>query len=144
MSIDVVRKTVFRYIVAEKIQVLDRLRPILYILLNHHPKNVKTIGSSISRVWRGIFLSLFVLATWIFFVSDGWFCMKQKSDLKTVALPFSLLLGAFAMKLIYISFWLNGDQVISIISLLQKIVENRKKFYFLWFFKVFSYSFMQI
>lgn len=115
---------------ADKFEVLDKFRPYLYNLLNQHPKNRKSVGSSIfSNIWRKILLSLLIFATWIYFVSDGWFCLKQKSDLKIVAQPFSLLLGGFAMKLIYISIVLNGDRVIAIIDFLQTIVEKRKIFF---------------
>lgn len=114
---------------ADKFKVLDKFRPLLYIVLNR--KNDQNIGSAvkINNVWRKIFLSLFIIGTWIYFVSNGWFCLKQKSDLKIVAQPFSLLLGAFAMKLIYISIVLNGDRIAAIIDFLQRIVENRKRFF---------------
>lgn len=116
----------------DKIQVLIKFRPFLFILLNFLPQKMKDANKQRFATVRyacqmfGFFVVLFFAI--IFFTSDIWFCINEQLKLELVAQPISILLGGISMVLIYISISLNGERVKAIVDFIQRIVEKRKAF----------------
>lgn len=131
-AIDINRSVFSSYFSAnmvDKIQVLDKFQPFLYILLIYHPKKVQNnFAHFIQDTFEKIVLTLLIIATWIFIISATWFSIDERFKWEVVAQPFSIMLGGLSMKLIYILMIANGKQIEAIIDFLQRLVEARKLF----------------
>lgn len=111
----------------DKIQVLVKFRPFLYILLNFLPKDTNKQRFGVIHVFGFLVVLFFVI---VFFISDIWYCIDEQFNLELIAQPISILLGGLSMVLIYISFTVNSERVKAIVDFIQRIVEKSKTFLF--------------
>lgn len=118
------------------IQVLGAYWPLHRFITAYHPSQFK--GKPWHTLKRNILLAIgvtiFELAQLITVLSCAHYCLDDSKEFKGIALTMSMMISCAQNIVIYVALALNSQQIINVIQLVQKIVDNRKHHHILIFY----------